>query len=678
MIMKVIILLFFFMPILEIYPSKEHKIKELFYEAEFLFNHEEYSEALSYYLKIDKTNHTNANIKYKIGICYLNIKFEEYKAIPYLKEATKDITDNYKEGHFSETQAPEYTYYLLGKAYRTADSLDNAIEAYKNYSNIYYKKENVTFGLNSPIYYANYEITACQNAKKSREAPVHYKKTILKELANNKYSNFNPVISNDGSILIYTSKQKFYNAVYMSENKDGKWSKPINLISLLGSDKNLIPTSISFDNTMLLLFNDDIMEGGSLYISYYNKEQRTWSKPEKLPKTINSVFWETHGSFGPSGKSIYFTSNRDGSYGGLDIFVSNLNKKGEWGDPINLGPAINTPLNEETPFITADGKTLFFSSEGHYNTGGFDIMYSTKTDNNKWSKPENIGYPINTTKDDLFFCPANNGEIAYISDKSEKESPVANIYLVEKIPVPAETGNESLVVNSEFVPIKIISGQISSFTSVFFNYDSYCLNELSKSELDSIIVILRSYPNLKLQLTGYSDSSGNEKYNKLLSEKRVGKVMEYFTRNYIATDRIKYAGLGETYPMNFEINNKYNQVYARRVDIDILTPEEDSVYYNNVVNIEYLKAKTNNKVMQIAQTPVYTIQLMAIRKPVELRYFNKLKHIKVSSENNSYYRYTSGEFYKYQDAVDSLKDIKSKGFEQAFIKKIEDIPNYWK
>ncbi|MFQ3579497.1 MAG: OmpA family protein, partial [Bacteroidales bacterium] len=168
----------------------------------------------------------------------------------------------------------------------------------------------------------------------------------------------------------------------------------------------------------LLLHRDDWEVGGvtdnkhgTIYYSTHNGKQ--WSPIKKLGNNINSTAWESHACISPNGKRIYFTSDRKGGLGGLDIYYSEKNSKGVWGPAINLGPTINTYYDESTPFILPDGKTLFFSSEGHYNMGGFDIFYSKLLDNGVWTDPINLGYPINSTADNEFFVPTNNGYGGY-------------------------------------------------------------------------------------------------------------------------------------------------------------------------------------------------------------------------------------------------------------------------
>jgi len=170
---------------------------------------------------------------------------------------------------------------------------------------------------------------------------------------------------------------------------------------------------------------------GNIYISHYS--DGIWSPVEKLNENINDKYWESHACVTKDENTLYFTSNRKGGYEelNLDIYRSVKDSLGEWGPAVNLGPNINTEYNEETPFITEDGKTLFFSSYGHFNTGGYDILYSTLLDSGEWSKPLNMGYPINTPDDDLFYAPVGNGNFAYYSQYTNKGMGERDIFLLE-------------------------------------------------------------------------------------------------------------------------------------------------------------------------------------------------------------------------------------------------------
>jgi hypothetical protein len=184
------------------------------------------------------------------------------------------------------------------------------------------------------------------------------------------------------------------------------------ITQMLGFDADVYPVALSHDGTeMILYYDDDYI--GNLY--YSRMEDGLWSPATKLGEDISTKFWESHACFSRDGNTLYLTSNRKGTYGGLDIYMAEKQDDGKWGAPVNLGSTINTRYNEESPYISEDGKTLYFSSYGHYNMGGYDIFYSRKNEDGSWAEPVNMGYPINTTDDDLYFQPFDKGHAAYYS-----------------------------------------------------------------------------------------------------------------------------------------------------------------------------------------------------------------------------------------------------------------------
>jgi hypothetical protein len=154
-----------------------------------------------------------------------------------------------------------------------------------------------------------------------------------------------------------------------------------------------------------------------------------WSTPEKLPETINSEYKESSASLSPDGNTLYFTSNRPGGFGGMDIYISRKLPNGKWGQAQNIGKPINTEYDEESPFIHYDGTTLFYSSNGQENMGGYDILF-TMNEGNSWMKPSNIGYPINTTDDDVFYMPTPDGKRAYYASIKKDGYGGSDIYLI--------------------------------------------------------------------------------------------------------------------------------------------------------------------------------------------------------------------------------------------------------
>ena len=391
----------------------------LYAESEFLF--EEYAEALPNYLRLNNQYPENDNINYKLGVCYLNDPYEKDKAIGFLEKAVLNINPKFKENHFKETGAPLEAYFYLGNAYRINDQLEKAIETYELFKN---QADPELYDLEL----VNEQISACKNAIDLKTRPVDIDIENLGDRINTRFSDVQPVVSGDESRLVFIQKQAFFDALAYSEKIDGEWSFPRILMEELQVDDDVYPTSLSYDGNTLIIYRNDNFTG-NLYTSIYTDGK--WSPLTKLNENINTKYWESHASLNVPGDTLYFTSNRKGGYGGLDIYYSVKGSNHDWGRAVNLGTNINTKYNEETPFITSDGKTLYFSSYGHYNMGGYDVMYTTKLSDGNWAVPINAGYPINTTDDDVFFNPVHNGAFAYYPRYREEGLGRTDIYRLE-------------------------------------------------------------------------------------------------------------------------------------------------------------------------------------------------------------------------------------------------------
>jgi hypothetical protein len=379
------------------------EIKSSFYDAESSILFEDYKEALPQYLKLLKVHPTNSNFKYRIGQCYINTPGEKAKAVSYLEDAVKNINPKYKEGKFRETGAPYDALYYLANAYRINNQLDKALETYKLF------KKN----LNPEVYdstIVNLQIQSCLNARELMSMPLFIKEKNLGNMINEDKSEFNPVISDKEDLLVFAKSEAFYDAIMYSKKVNNKWTGPVNMNEMLRVDRDLFPTSLSADGKTLYLYSSADFDGIIYTSSLVND---IWSPLVKLNENINTKYWESHATISHDNKKLYFTSNRKGTLGGLDIYVSNRDSTGDWGPAINLGPVINTPYNEESPFLSDDDKTLFFSSRGHFNMGGYDIFYSSLLENGEWSVPLNVGFPLNTTDDDVFFKPLHQGYEGY-------------------------------------------------------------------------------------------------------------------------------------------------------------------------------------------------------------------------------------------------------------------------
>ena len=365
----------------------------------------DYSEALPVLLTLQERGLGTANISYKIGECYLNIQGQKTKAIPYLKDAVQKISGDYSDSSLEQENAPVKSLLYLGIAYRLNHDFDNAVACFRNYLNAIDEEDQVNRTL------AEYHIARCENALVLMASPAIFETDTLPESINSVASNFRPVVTADEKTLYYMNQLKFYDAVMHTAKTDTAWRLPENLTPEIKSDGDHYITGISADGNRLFLTTYDPYRSGEIYTAVFSDGK--WSDMLRLGEPVNSIFNESHATLSPDGKCLYFTSDRKGGYGGLDLYCSSLLPDGRWGSPENLGPLINTPYNEESPFVSSDARTLFFSSQGHYNMGGYDIFRSSLDQNGQWLPPVNLGYPLNTSDDDLFFFPLGTGKTAY-------------------------------------------------------------------------------------------------------------------------------------------------------------------------------------------------------------------------------------------------------------------------
>ena len=244
-----------------------------------------------------------------------------------------------------------------------------------------------------------------------------------------------PSLTIDGKKMIFTKRIKDNEDFYESDlDNNSKWGKAFPLPGNINSTTfNEGAQNISQDGKWLLFTGCNFPEGlGScdLYISYLTK--KGWSEPENLGPNVNSEFWESTPSLSPDKRDLYFSSNVPGGFGGKDIWVCHRNENGKWGQPLNLGSEVNTAGDESTPFIHTDNQTLYFNSNGHpgYSEKP-DIFVTRKLPNGKWSKPENLGYPINTIDDEGSLIVASDGKTAYYSSDRSDTKGGLDIYTFE-------------------------------------------------------------------------------------------------------------------------------------------------------------------------------------------------------------------------------------------------------
>ena len=306
--------------------EEEQTAEFLFYEADYWYTEEEdFLEASFLFKQVLQKEPENANVKYLLGMCYNNIHGMADEAIPYFKEATENITLKYKNSKYQVKQAPHDSWFYLADAYRKINELDSARMALESFSSL----KNFEKYYNLKI--TEDAIAQVERAKIIRDAELNLRALYFKEPINTVRPDYSGVISADGKMLVWVSSKPLYQAVYMSIRDENNWSIPLEITTQIVSDGNLFPTGLSADGTTLLLTLRPTKGNNDIW--YSQCDGMYWSPAQPVFGEINSNSNEDHASFSPDGNRIYLASDRRGGFGGLDIWYSDKNADGSWGDP---------------------------------------------------------------------------------------------------------------------------------------------------------------------------------------------------------------------------------------------------------------------------------------------------------------------------------------------------------
>ncbi len=530
-------------------------VKVDFNDGEFFLAEEDYEEALYAFGKVyNKGYQDNAYINYRMGLCLINIPGRKTESIPYLEKAEQSISTNVKEGKFDEQDAPPDALLYLGNAYRINMEIDRAIEKYNAFAK-YIDPKDVYLQA-----YVDQQIVACGNALVGTASPVEISIGNLGQLQETHSSRYNMQVSGDLQTMAFMGKNPFYNGIYVAVKKGEVWAKPRNITPSVASDGNMDVVGLSYDGLKMLLAVTDQFTS-NIYVSTY--ENKRWNPAVSLGKPINSKYYEAQACFSPDGTSIYFSSNRQESMGGMDIFRSDQQENGTWGEPVNLGPAINTILSEEAPTMSPDGKRLYFSSQGHSTMGGFDAFYSELlADGSFHNVPVNLGYPLNSSDDDYTFSPEaiseENSSFIFTHGKiAEYDLFKFEMIARDQVPVPVSMDEIEVLeeVLEEVVAEEIPEPEVEAtpekyyLRPIYFAFDSYTLSKDGMAKLDILSSILEMHPSLQLEITGYTDAKGAFDYNQRLSVKRAESVYKYLILNGIGKSRMKVTGMSENEPV---------------------------------------------------------------------------------------------------------------------------------
>jgi len=372
-----------------------------------LYKGNNFNAALVEYVKLVNYDPNDMDFNYKLGMCYLNTNSDRSKAIEYFVKASE------------QKGAPDDVFYQMGRSLLAANLFDEAIDAFEKYKEINKGKLNPKFNFEQHLEY-------CYNGKEYIKKPVDVTFKNLGKTVNSPTADYACVSMAVDTIVFFSSSRKgnmggiidgygeIVPDVYFSTRNDTVWNKAKNIGININSEYYEIVSGMSSNGDKMLYYKEDAASSGDVFIS--ELKGKTWQKGALMDPVLSAKNPFTGACITPDGKRVYFAANLKGSLGGKDIWVIEKDDAGKWSSPKNLGDKINTKFDEDYPSIWHDGKTLFFASQGHTSIGGFDIFMSYQGDpSQEWSTPMNIGYPVNTTTDNLYFSLSANARTGFVS-----------------------------------------------------------------------------------------------------------------------------------------------------------------------------------------------------------------------------------------------------------------------
>ena len=435
--------------------TKSKKAANYYYQADNYLMLRQYPQAIEVLLLAIKKDEKFIEAIYRLGYAYKLIK-DIPNAEKYLSKAVEMKPDDLKMAGL---------YFHMGDTYFRKNQYTLAIK---------YLEKFLSYdpGGQTPEK-ARQILKNCRFAEEKMKLQLKFNPELLSENINQFPLQYFPVLTADQNTIIYTRRygstpQYDEDIVFSVRGEDGVWSLPMSISDNINTRYNEGTCTISADGRIMIFtscFGRRVIGSCDLFISFL--EGQNWSDPVNLGPNVNSKAWESQPSLSADGRTLYFVSDRGNGMGKRDIWVSNLNDEDQWDKPVNLGPKINSGQDEVSPFIHANGQTLYFASAGRLGFGGFDLYYSELSENG-WKIPENLGYPINNSDDQVSLFITADGKKGYYSDEKIKDQfRVTSKLYVFDIPEEIQVSHKSNFVKGKVFDAKTrkpIQASIELFT----------------------------------------------------------------------------------------------------------------------------------------------------------------------------------------------------------------------
>jgi outer membrane protein OmpA-like peptidoglycan-associated protein/tetratricopeptide (TPR) repeat protein len=407
------------------FPGKGREVRQAkadIKEGDYFVSIRNYDEALLYYMKAQEFNSNNSELNFKIGFAFYNTS-QKYDCLSYFDKA-----------YSLNNKVDRKILYYLGRGNHLNYNFDKALEFYSEYARELKDNEEIAS--------INRYIIQVRNAKILVQDTVNVEILNLGENVNSEYREYAPLVTSDGSTLYFTSRRKgstggktaddgmFFEDIYVTQKTETGWTQARGVGRPLNTPLHDAAVGLSPDGQQLFIYMDQ--NGGDIFVSQLRGSR--WLRPECLGESINSPYHDSKAALSFDNKTLYFISDRtDLSLGGRDIFYSEIDENGDWGQPKNIGSTVNTEYDEVDIFLHPDGRTMYFSSQGHNSMGGLDIFKTTRNENGNWTTPVNLGHPINTPGDDAFFVTTASGRTAYFASVRPEGHGLHDIYQINFI-----------------------------------------------------------------------------------------------------------------------------------------------------------------------------------------------------------------------------------------------------
>jgi outer membrane protein OmpA-like peptidoglycan-associated protein/tetratricopeptide (TPR) repeat protein len=400
--------------------------EEYYRQGMEVFDYSHRKQATEMFLLATQANPKSAKAQFMTGRSIM-LTIRKERSLEYFKKA-----------YLLDPKIDDDILYYLGQAYHYSEKFDSAILLYNRYGRLL--SRSLDYEKSKKLNEVYRKVFECNNAKIMKAQPVNITITPLSSNVNSEWPDYAPTINADETLMVFTTRRpegnsndriaadnEYYEEIFYSRKENGEWSPAKTLPGALNNNYHNASVNLSPDGKEMLLYYDS--NGGDI-LSSYLKSDGTWTDPRSIE--INSEYIENSASMTADGQKIFFTSNRPGGFGGTDIYMCTKNSKGHWVDPQNLGRLVNTDLDEDGVFISANGKSLYFSSNGHAGMGDLDIYRSIYNDEkNSWEKPINMGYPINSVENDIYIVLTRDEDFAYISSVRQEGVGEQDIYRID-------------------------------------------------------------------------------------------------------------------------------------------------------------------------------------------------------------------------------------------------------